>query len=231
MSTRTPRLQVILGSTRQNRAGEQVARWITDLADARLDIDAELVDLRDFPLPFFDSPFPPKRALPDDPQVQAWAAKVADADGFILVTPEYNYGYSAVLKNALDTLYYEWNDKPVGIVGYGAIGGGLRAVMQLRQVVVELGLVQANAGVIVPFAGRAFGEDGTPSDEVTLRTANAMLNEVTDWLPLLQAKRDAKAEAKLAADAQAEAKRAADAKAEAKRAAEEPETKKLAATA
>lgn len=177
-----------------------MARWITDLADSRSDIDAELVDLRDFPLPFFDSPFPPKRALPDDPQVQAWAAKVADADGFILVTPEYNYGYSAVLKNALDTLYYEWNDKPVGIVGYGAVGGGLRAVMQLRQVVVELGLVQANAGVIVPFAGSAFNEDGTPSDEVTLRTANAMLNEVAGWLPTLQAKRDAKAEAKRAAE-------------------------------
>ena len=191
----TPRIQVILGSTRQNRAGEKVARWITDLADARTDMDAELVDLRDYPLPFFDSPFPPKRALPDDPQVQAWAAKVADADGFILVTPEYNYGYSAVLKNALDTLYYEWNDKPVGIVGYGAVGGGLRAVMQLRQVVVELGLVQANAGVIVPFAGRAFGEDGTPNEEVTERMANAMLTEVAGWLPTLQAKREAKAEA------------------------------------
>ncbi len=195
-----PRIQVILGSTRQNRAGEKVARWITDLADARPDMDAELVDLRDFPLPFFDSPFPPKRALPDDPQVQAWAAKVAEADGFILVTPEYNYGYSAVLKNALDTLYYEWNDKPVGIVGYGAISGGLRAVMQLRQVVVELGLVQANAGVIVPFAGRAFGEDGKPNDEITLRTANAMLDEVAGWLPTLQAKRSAKAEAKRAAE-------------------------------
>ncbi len=197
----TPRIQVILGSTRQNRSGEKVARWITDLADARPDIDAELVDLRDFPLPFFDSPFPPKRALPDDPQVQAWAAKVAQADGFILVTPEYNYGYSAVLKNAIDTLYYEWNDKPVGIVGYGGVGGGLRAVMQLRQVVVELGLVQVNAGVIVPFAGRAFGDDGKPSDEVTLRTANAMLGEVTGWLPTLQAKREAKADAKRAAEA------------------------------
>jgi len=199
-AARTPRVQVILGSTRQNRSGEKVARWITDLADARPDLDAELVDLRDYPLPFFDSPFPPKRALPDDPQVQAWAAKVADADGFIMVTPEYNYGYSAVLKNALDTLYYEWNDKPVGIVGYGAVGGGLRAVMQLRQVVVELGLVQANAGVIVPFAGRAFGDDGAPSDEVTLRTANAMLAEVAGWLPTLQAKRAAKAEAKRAAE-------------------------------
>lgn len=200
MSTRTARIQVILGSTRQNRTGEKVARWVTDLADARPDLDAELVDLRDFPLPFFDSPFPPKRALPDDPQVRAWSAKVAEADGFVLVTPEYNYGYSAVLKNALDTLYYEWNDKPVGIVGYGAVGGGLRAVMQLRQVVVELGLVQANAGVIVPFAGRAFDEEGRPSGQVTLRTANAMLDEVAGWLPLLKAKRDAKAEAKRAAE-------------------------------
>lgn len=189
-----PRIQVILGSTRQNRAGEQVASWITELARSRDDIDVELVDLREFPLPFFDAPVSPKRELSDDPRVRAWAAKVAKADGFILVTPEYNYGYPAVLKNALDSIYYEWNDKPVGLVGYGAVGGGLRAVMQLRQVVVELGLVQAHAHVIVPWVGRAFDDDGQPRDEITSRMASGMLDEVAEWALLLRAKREKAAE-------------------------------------
>lgn len=188
-----PRIQVILGSTRQNRAGEQVASWITDQAASRDDIDVELVDLRTFPLPFFDAPVSPKRELADDPRVRAWAAKVAEADGYIFVTPEYNYGYPAVLKNALDSIYYEWNDKSVGFVGYGAVGGGLRAVIQLRQVVVELGLVQAHGHVIVPFVGRAFDDDGQPRDEVTRRTAAGMLDEVTEWALLLRDKREAAA--------------------------------------
>lgn len=190
-SPHRPRIQVVLGSTRQNRAGEQVAQWITRLAASRGDLDVELVDLREFPLPFFDAPVSPKRELADDPRVRAWAAKVAEADGYVLVTPEYNYGYPAVLKNALDSIYYEWNDKPVGLVGYGAVGGGLRAVMQLRQVVVELGLVQAHAHVIVPWAGRAFDDDGQPRDEIAGRMASAMLDEVVEWAHLLRGKRQA----------------------------------------
>lgn len=186
-----PRIQVILGSTRQNRAGELVAQWITGLAESRSDVDVELVDLREFPLPFFEAPMSPKRELADDPRVRAWAAKVAEADGYVLVTPEYNYGYSAVLKNALDSIYYEWNDKPVGLVGYGALGGGLRAVMQLRQVVVELGLVQTHAQVIMPWVSRAFDENGQPRDEMAGRMASAMLDEVVEWAHLLRAKRQA----------------------------------------
>jgi NAD(P)H-dependent FMN reductase len=176
-----------------------VARWIVDLAAHRDDIDVELVDLRDFPLPFFESPVPPKRRLPDDPQIQAWAAKVAEADGYVIVTPEYNYGYPAVLKNALDHLYYEWNDKPVAFVGYGAVSGGLRAVMQLRQVVVELGLVQTHDQVTIPRVFAAFGEDGQPVDEVLPQLATAMWDEVAEWALLLQAKRDSVASEELVA--------------------------------
>jgi NAD(P)H-dependent FMN reductase len=188
VSTR-PRIQVILGSTRQGRAGEQVARWFTDLAADRPDLDVELVDLRDWPLPFFDSPVSPKRELSDDPRVQAWAAKIAEADGFVFVTPEYNYGYPAVLKNALDTIYYEWNDKPVAFVGYGGIAGGIRAVQQLRQVVVELGLVQMHTQVIIPKVFAAFGDDGQPVDAGHARTASALLDQLAEWAPLLAAKR------------------------------------------
>ena len=203
MTTPSPRIHVILGSTREGRAGEQVARWVADLAAQRSDVDIELVDLRDFPLPFFDSPVSPKRALSDDPRVQAWAAKVAEADGYVFVTPEYNYGYPAVLKNALDHLYYQWNDKPVGFVGYGGIAGGIRAVQQLRQVVVELGLAQVRTQVLIPKVFAAFGDDGQPADAMHSTTASALLDEVADWARMLQEKRNADASATELASASA----------------------------
>ncbi len=193
MSTRTPRIQLILGSTREGRAGEQVAQWFAHLAAERDDVEIELVDLREFPLPFFDSPVSPKRRIGDDPRIQAWAAKVAEADGYIFVTPEYNYGYPAVLKNALDHLYYQWNDKPVGFVGYGGIAGGIRAVQQLRQVVVELGLAQVRTQVLIPKVFTAFGDDGQPVDAMHATTASALLDEVADWARMLQVKRNADA--------------------------------------
>ncbi|MEO8107705.1 MAG: NAD(P)H-dependent oxidoreductase [Actinomycetes bacterium] len=198
MNTSTSRIQVILGSTREGRAGERVARWVVDLGAQRDDIDVELVDLRDFPLPFFESAVPPKRRLADDPRIQAWAAKVAEADGYVFVTPEYNYGYPAVLKNALDHLYYEWNDKPVGFVGYGAVSGGLRAVMQLRQVVVELGLLQTHDQVTIPKVFAAFDDDGQPIDEMLPKLAGAMWDEMSEWAQLLQTKRNDALEASLA---------------------------------
>ncbi len=198
MTTSTPRIHVILGSTREGRAGEQVARWFAGVAAQRPDVDIELVDLRDYPLPFFESPVSPKRALSDDPRVQAWAAKVAEADGYVFVTPEYNYGYPAVLKNALDHLYYQWNDKPVGFVGYGGVAGGIRAVQQLRQVVVELGLVQVRTQVLIPKVFAAFGDDDQPVDAMHAKTASALLDEVADWALTLRTKRDPALEGDLA---------------------------------
>ena len=198
MNSSAPRIQVILGSTREGRAGEQVARWVTALATQRGDVQVELVDLRDYPLPFFESAVSPKRALSDDPRVQAWAAKIAEADGYVFVTPEYNYGYPAVLKNALDYLYYQWNDKPVGFVGYGGVAGGIRAVQQLRQVVVELGLIQVRTQVLIPRVFAAFGEDGQPIDAMHTTTASALLDEMADWARTLGAKRVAALEGDLA---------------------------------
>lgn len=203
MSTRTPRIQVILGSTREGRAGDKVARWFVDLAAQRSDVEIELVDLRDFPLPFFDSPVSPKRALSDDPRVRAWAAKVDEADGYVFVTPEYNYGYPAVLKNAVDHIYYQWNDKPVGFVGYGGVAGGIRAVQQLRQVVVELGLAQVRTQVLIPKVFAAFDDAGQPVDAMHAKTAAALLDEVADWARMFQARRDAAASAEELASASA----------------------------
>ena len=146
------------------------------------DLDVELVDLRDWPLPFFDQQTPPMMGNYTDPLQQRWAEQVARADGFVLVTPEYNHGYPAVLKNALDHLYAEWNGKPVGFVGYGGPGGGLRAVEQLRQVVIELGMVPMRQQVAVPAVYAAFDEHGRRRDaRHPDQQAVAVLDELAGW--------------------------------------------------
>jgi NAD(P)H-dependent FMN reductase len=181
-----PNIQVILGSTRQGRSGDKVASWFMEHARARTALDAELVDLRDWPLPFFDQPLPPAMGSPTDALQQRWARQVARADGFVLVAPEYNHGYPAVLKNALDHLYAEWNGKPVAFVGYGGSGGGLRAVEQLRQVVVELEMVPLRQQVAIAGAHGAFDEQGRLRDAARYDAqAGALLDELTRWTSVL----------------------------------------------
>lgn len=133
------KLKIIIGSTRQGRFGDKAAQWVFEQAKKNPSFDAELLDLRDYPLPFFNEPVSPSN-MPDSypqPEVQKWAAKVKEGEAFVVVTPEYNHGYSAVLKNALDYVYHYWNNKPVAFVSYGSVGGA-RSVEQLRLVAVEL---------------------------------------------------------------------------------------------
>jgi NAD(P)H-dependent FMN reductase len=132
------RIQVILGSTRDNRFSERAGRWVVEGLRARGDMEVELVDLRDHPLPFFDGA-PPARTLRDYPSTETrrFGELLDRADGFVIVTPEYNHGYSAVLKNAIDHTFVEWQHKPVTFVGWGNVGGA-RAIEQLRLVMVEL---------------------------------------------------------------------------------------------
>jgi len=131
------RIGIILGSTRPGRNGEQVAKWVYDIASRRTDAEFELVDLRDYPLPHLDEPLPPSMGQYQNEHTKAWADKIASFDGFVFVTPEYNHGTSGVLKNAIDYLYAEWNNKAVGFVSYGAVGGA-RAAEHLRLVAGEL---------------------------------------------------------------------------------------------
>jgi NAD(P)H-dependent FMN reductase len=132
-------VKVILGTTREGRVGDKPAHWILGEVAHRESVEAELLDLRDFPLTFFDRPMAPSRAggKYTDPAVIRWAERIAPADAYIVVTPEYNHGYPAVLKNAFDHLFPEWNRKPIGFVSYGSVGGS-RAIEQLRLVAVEL---------------------------------------------------------------------------------------------
>ena len=131
------RIGIILGSTRPNRNGEQVAKWVYDIASRRSDAEFELVDLRDYPLPHLDEPLPPSMGQYQNEHTRQWADKIASFDGFVFVTPEYNHSTSGVLKNAIDYLYAEWNNKAAGFVSYGAVGGA-RAAEHLRLVAGEL---------------------------------------------------------------------------------------------
>ncbi len=141
-----PRIAVIIGSTRPTRFADAPARWILKQAQGRANIDAELIDLRDHPLPFFDEIATNKWMPSRNPEAIRWQQTVARFDGYIFVVAEYNHSITAVLKNALDQAYNEWNRKPFTAIGYGGTGAA-RAVEHLRQIAVELQMVSTHAAV------------------------------------------------------------------------------------
>jgi NAD(P)H-dependent FMN reductase len=140
------KIAIVVGSTRPGRKGEAVAHWVYEIAKKRSDAEYELVDVRDFNLPLLDEPTPPSLAKYTKPHTHAWSAKIAAFDGFVFVTAEYNHGIPGALKNAIDCLYREWNNKAAGFVSYGS-AGGTRAVEQLRMVMAELQIADVRAQV------------------------------------------------------------------------------------
>jgi NAD(P)H-dependent FMN reductase len=138
------RIGIITGSTRPNRKSLDVAQWVLETAAKRGDAEYELVDIRDFELPLLDEPAPPIMGNYQQPHTRRWAAKIASLDGFVFVTPEYNHGIPAALKNAIDFLFAEWNNKAAGFVSYGSAGGA-RAVEHLRLVLAEVRVATVRA--------------------------------------------------------------------------------------
>ena len=139
-------IAIIVGSTRPGRRAEHIAKWVHAIAERRGDARFELVDIADFNLPFLDEPAPAMMGTYTQQHTRSWAARINFFDGFVFVTPEYNHGISASLKNAIDFLYKEWNNKAAGFVGYGA-GDGARGVEQLRLVMAELQVATVRAQV------------------------------------------------------------------------------------
>ena len=188
-------ISVIVGSTRQGRFSEKPAQWIFQQLGKRKEVEARLLDLRDFPMPFFDEPVPPAtpgRAPYQNEVVRKWTAEIAAADGFIFVTPEYNFGTSAVLKNAIDWVYPEWNRKAASFVSYGGAVGA-RSVQQLRETAIELQLAPIRSSVHIPVAtlwahfqggdvGAALAELETP--------ANTMFDDLLWWTTALKTARE-----------------------------------------
>jgi NAD(P)H-dependent FMN reductase len=140
------KIGIILGSTRPGRNGEAVATWVLEQAKKRGDAEYDLLDLKDFNLPLLDEPVPASMGKYSNPHTKKWAAAVASYDGFVFITPEYNHGTSGALKNALDYVYAEWNNKAAGFVSYGS-AGGVRAVENLRLVMGELQIADVRAQV------------------------------------------------------------------------------------
>jgi NAD(P)H-dependent FMN reductase len=171
-----PHIQIIISSIREGRVGESVARWFAELAAQREDLTSELVDLREWNLPFLTASRAPSRGYETDHQRRS-TAKVAEADGNVLVTAEYNHGYPPPPKNALDHVYGEWNRKPVSYVSYGGPGGGTRAVEQLRGVAVELQQAPLRSQVII---NRPWPQlhDGVFDGQQHARQAGALLDEL-----------------------------------------------------
>lgn len=142
------KLAIIIGSTRPGRVGEAVARWVLELAQKRRDAEYELVDIKQFNLPLLDEPVPPSQGKYSKEHTKRWAAKITSFDGYIFVTPEYNHGICGALKNAIDFLFVEWNNKAAGFVGYGS-AGGVRAVEHLRLVMAEVQVATVRAQVML----------------------------------------------------------------------------------
>jgi NAD(P)H-dependent FMN reductase len=189
-----PRVAIIAGSARPTRFADKPLAWIAALASARNDWEVEVLDLRNFDLPFFAEPASNLWIPSQDPKALTWQKKLAGFDGFIIVTPEYNRSIPAVLKNALDQAYVEWNRKPMAIFGYGSTGAA-RAVEHLRTIAVELQMVPVRDGVHLTgsdfFAVHPLGANG-PMSEVEaklLPSAQAMLTSLDWWLRATMAAR------------------------------------------
>jgi NAD(P)H-dependent FMN reductase len=182
----TSRIYVIIGSIRLNRVGPQIAGWVLRNIPPSIGFDAELLDLNDWPLPLSDEPNIPATGIYAHEHTHAWSHKIAAADGYIFVTPQYNWGYPASLKNALDHLFKEWNGKPAMIVSYGYHGGG-KAAAQLRQVLEGLRMRPINAMPAITFSHEMLTADGqlrNPDADFSLYAEN-FLNAAKELASLL----------------------------------------------
>jgi len=182
------KIAIITGSTRPGRKSEAVARWVHDIAAKRSDASFEVVDIAAFNLPLLDEAVPPIMNQYAKPHTKAWAAKIATFDAFVFVTPEYNHSTSGALKNAIDSLYREWNDKAAGFVGYGSVGGA-RAVEHLRLVMGEIKVADVRAqvalSIFTDFENFSMLKPG-PQQEAAV---NAMLDDLVPWGQALQTMR------------------------------------------
>ena len=181
---------VILGSVREGRMAGPVGRWVMDRAGTRDDLTCELVDLAEWHLPFFPHPRPPAAGDYRDPLQRRWAEKVAGADGYVLICPEYNHSGSAVLKNALDTVFAEWNRKPAAFVGYGTVGAA-RSIEQLRLTAIALEMAPLNASVHLVRPGAKREDDRFNADVHDDKALAALFDALTWWGRALRAARGA----------------------------------------
>lgn len=188
-------VKIIVGSTRKGRFSEKLLPWIQNTMSSFDGIESEVLDLRDYEMPFFEEPMSPAYVQNGEyanETVRKFAKKIAEADAFLVIAPEYNHGYSAVLKNAIDNVYAEWNKKAIGFVSYGSVGGG-RVVEQLREVAVELQMAPTRNAVHIQAPWMLSDESGKLKegvlDEYTTSLEHA-IEQLVWWADALRVARD-----------------------------------------
>jgi NAD(P)H-dependent FMN reductase len=183
-------IKLIIGSTRPGRFGIQPANWLMELAKDRTDAKFELIDLEEVALPFLDEPQSAMTGVYENDHTKVWSTRIAEADGFVMISPEYNHSYSPSLKNAIDYLYAEWLHKPVAFASYGMHAGGARAVEHLRGVVGQLKMYDLSEHVIIPNYFTQLDRQGKwqPTDE-QVKQAQAMLDALVFWAEQMKAAR------------------------------------------
>ncbi len=187
------KVKIIMGSTREGRNGGKVGEYVQGVAATEPGWEVEYLDLKTLDLPMYADAVSPsfRESLDGLPEViKEWSRKIEEADAYIIVTPEYNHGYPAPLKNAIDWLFKEWNRKPVAFVSYGALLAGGRAVEQLRQVVAELHMTSVRAQVLFPAVWEAFDTNGQPKDPATEERVRGMFRELSWWGNALKGARE-----------------------------------------
>lgn len=184
-------LQIIIASTRPGRLGLPVAEWIHAAAVKHGGFDqVELVDLAEWNLPFMDEPNHPRLRRYEHQHTRDWSATIDRADAFLIVMPEYNYGYTAPLKNAIDYLAHEWAYKPVGLVSYGGVSAGTRAAQMIKQVLTTLKMTPIPEAVHIPFVAQFIDDGALRPNETMESSAEAMLDELVHWTAALAPLRD-----------------------------------------
>jgi NAD(P)H-dependent FMN reductase len=173
-----PTLTIIVGSTRPGRAGQPIAKWFVERARAHGGFDVEVADLAEIGLPLLDEPNHPRLGQYTKQHTKDWSERIDRADALVFVTPEYNYGYPAAIKNAIDFLHREWRDKPVGFVSYGGVAAGTRAVQQLKQVVTTLRMVPVFESVNIPFHAQLINDGKFEANDPLNQAADTMLDEL-----------------------------------------------------
>ncbi|GAA0842508.1 NADPH-dependent FMN reductase [Streptosporangium amethystogenes subsp. fukuiense] len=186
------KLLVIVGSTRPGRAADQVVPWVLEHAAAHEGFEVEVADLRDWPLPIFTEHFGTVGDINDptysEPLVRAWNKKVKEHDAFLFITPEYNHSVPGALKNAIDSIWlsFGFRNKPVAVVGYSnGIGGGIRAIEHLAQMMVEAEAVPLRNATVLPFVGDAFDAHGAPKNPMTGISLQVMFDDLAWWASAL----------------------------------------------
>lgn len=185
------KLKVIIGSTRPGRKGPIMAHWFTEFAKINSNFEVQILDLKTIDLPFLDEIEHPKSEQYKNDHTKKWSRAIDEADAYVVVTPEYNFGYPAALKNAFDYLHREWAKKPMGFVSYGGISAGTRSVQALKLPVTTLSMMPLMQAVNIPFFWEFINDEGVfDPNAVTENAARILLSELHNWAEALKLMRE-----------------------------------------